>query len=202
MRVGSCQYPSMIWGFGSPISSSPDAPAVPASPAAVRTAISTPGSGRPMEPAFHGAAGTVGDGHQGLGLTVAVQNGRAGKFLPAGQELRVDRFAGGDGLSQPREIVGGGILQHQLAQFGGRGAKTGDAVLCQQIKAFSGFERPVVKQHGRAAAPWTKQDAGARLGPAGVGGAPDAILRVQDPASAARRFPRSQCAGGMGDALG
>ena len=140
--------------------------------------------------------------HQRFGLTVGLDQRHAGGTNPAFEHLRIDRLAGRDREPEPAEIVRAEVFVDEVPELGGRAAEHGHTVTRDQGQPAHGIEAAVVEQYRAAARPGPEQDAGAGLGPAGVGRAPHQIVRLQIQPAPGRNAPAVQGARGMCDALG
>ena len=124
----------------------------------------------------------VRDEERVLGLSVSVVDRHAERVLEAGDDLRVERLAGRDGMAKSREV---GLAQRvELGEqpvLGRRLAEHGDTEALDQRQPLLGVEPAVVDHDFGAVRPRPEEHVPDRLRPAGPGGAPDdvALVRVE-----------------------
>ena len=121
----------------------------------------------------------VGDEQRVLGLAVPVVHRDPERVLEALDHLGVERLAGGDRVTEPREVRGGQAVElREQPVLGRRLAEHCHAEPLHQAKPILRIEGALVQHDLRAARPGADQHVPDRLRPAGPGGAPDDVLLV------------------------
>src|SRR5206468_10373832 len=99
-------------------------------------------------------------------------------------------------------IVSTNILVDDLEEFSPRRTVNGHAIFLEQSKTLARVEWPVVEKATGAATPRSKQNAGSRLRPTDVGGAPDDVVRSEIEPVNCRDAPRVECTCSVRDPFG
>ena len=125
-----------------------DLPLVRRLPLPVEEGDLVPGHGPPHRAGLDELPGGVADLGGGLGLAVAVPDGRAPALADLLDHLGVERLPGGERLAHP-DLVAGQVLEDEHAPHRGRRAHRGDLVGLQHLERPAGHEAGVVVDEDR-----------------------------------------------------